>query len=79
MRFIVHELKKLKKDSKIIKYAGYYVEYCLWYLQKCIEWLNRNAYIMTAIDGTSFCTSAWKRLGAPRQKHHERRHRQHRR
>ena len=62
VRFIVHRLKKLKKDSKIIKYAGYYVEYCLWYLQKCIEWLNRNAYIMTAIDGTSFCTSAWNGL-----------------
>ena len=62
VRFVVHRLKKLKKDSKIIKYVGYYVEYCLWYLQKCIEWLNRNAYIMTAIEGTSFCTSAWNGL-----------------
>ena len=61
-RFVVHRLKKLNKDSKIIKYVGYYVECCLWYLQKCIEWFNRNAYIMTAIEGTSFCTSAWNAL-----------------
>ena len=62
VRFIVHRMKKLSKDSKIIKYVGYYVEYCLWYLQKTIEWLNRNAYIMTAIEGTSFCNSAWNAL-----------------
>ena len=62
VRFVVHRMKKLGKDSKIMKYMGYYVEYCLWYLQKCIEWLNRNAYIMTAIEGTSFCSSAWNSL-----------------
>ena len=58
----LHRMKKLSKDSKIVKYVGYYVEYCLWYLQKAIEWLNRNAYIMTAIEGTSFCNSAWNAL-----------------
>lgn len=62
VRFVVHRMKKLGKDSKVFKYVGYYVEYCLWYLQKCIEWLNRNAYIMTAIEGTSFCSSAWNSL-----------------
>ena len=62
VRFVLHRMKKLSKDSKIVKYVGYYVEYCLWYLQKAIEWLNRNAYIMTAIEGTSFCKSAWNAL-----------------
>ncbi|XP_078251112.1 choline transporter-like protein 1 [Rhinoraja longicauda] len=31
---------------------------CLWCLEKCLLYLNRNAYIATAINGTSFCTSA---------------------
>ena len=62
VRFVVHRLKKLHKNNPLVKYVGYYVEYCLWYLQKCIEWLNRNAYIMTAIEGTSFCKSAWNAL-----------------
>lgn len=31
---------------------------CLWCLEKCLLYLNRNAYIASAINGTSFCTSA---------------------
>jgi len=62
MAFILRRLKKLGKDSKIMKYGAYYIQYCLWYLQKIIEWINRRAYIMTSIEGTSFCTSAWNAL-----------------
>uniref|UniRef100_A0A2D4LPR8 Choline transporter-like protein n=2 Tax=Micrurus spixii TaxID=129469 RepID=A0A2D4LPR8_9SAUR len=31
---------------------------CFWCLEKFIKFLNRNAYIMIAIYGTNFCTSA---------------------
>ncbi|KAM9314070.1 choline transporter-like protein 1 [Pholidichthys leucotaenia] len=31
---------------------------CLWCLEKCLQYLNQNAYIATAINSTSFCTSA---------------------
>ncbi|CAL1583414.1 unnamed protein product [Knipowitschia caucasica] len=31
---------------------------CLWCLEKFIKFLNRNAYIMVAIYGKNFCTSA---------------------
>ncbi|XP_076871435.1 choline transporter-like protein 2 isoform X2 [Brachyhypopomus gauderio] len=31
---------------------------CFWCLEKCIKFLNRNAYIMIAIYGKNFCTSA---------------------
>ncbi|XP_078070212.1 choline transporter-like protein 1 isoform X2 [Mustelus asterias] len=31
---------------------------CLWCLEKCLTYLNRNAYVATAINSTSFCTSA---------------------
>ncbi|GCB71239.1 choline transporter-like protein 1 isoform X1 [Scyliorhinus torazame] len=31
---------------------------CLWCLEKCLMYLNRNAYVATAINSTSFCTSA---------------------
>ncbi|XP_062864344.1 choline transporter-like protein 1 [Trichomycterus rosablanca] len=31
---------------------------CLWCLEKCLAYLNQNAYIATAINSTSFCTSA---------------------
>ncbi|XP_007890210.1 choline transporter-like protein 1 [Callorhinchus milii] len=31
---------------------------CLWCLEKCLNFLNQNAYTATAINSTSFCTSA---------------------
>lgn len=31
---------------------------CLWCFEQCIKFLNKNAYIQTAIFGTPFCTSA---------------------
>ena len=31
---------------------------CLWMLENFLQYLNRNAYSVTAIRGTSFCTSA---------------------
>uniref|UniRef100_A0A3Q3W4Z4 Choline transporter-like protein n=1 Tax=Mola mola TaxID=94237 RepID=A0A3Q3W4Z4_MOLML len=31
---------------------------CLWCLEKCLQYLNQNAYTATAINSTSFCTSA---------------------
>uniref|UniRef100_A0A8C8C1P1 Choline transporter-like protein n=1 Tax=Oncorhynchus tshawytscha TaxID=74940 RepID=A0A8C8C1P1_ONCTS len=31
---------------------------CLWCLKKCLTYLNQNAYTATAINSTSFCTSA---------------------
>ncbi|XP_030050188.1 choline transporter-like protein 1 isoform X2 [Microcaecilia unicolor] len=31
---------------------------CLWCLEKCLTYLNQNAYTATAINSTTFCTSA---------------------
>ena len=33
---------------------------CLWCFEKCLKFLNRNAYIMTAIYGYNFCKAAQK-------------------
>lgn len=31
---------------------------CLWCLEKCVRFINRNAFIMCAVNGTNFCKSA---------------------
>jgi len=31
---------------------------CLWCLAQCMRFLNKNAYILTCINGSDFCTSA---------------------
>ena len=59
---MVHQLKKAGKDNLLVKYAACCVQYCLWYLQKIIEWINRNTYILIAIEGKSFCASAMEAL-----------------
>lgn len=33
---------------------------CIWCFEKCIKFLNKNAYIQTALMGTNFCVSAKK-------------------
>eukprot|EP00740_Mantoniella_antarctica_P000711 CAMPEP_0181393730 /NCGR_PEP_ID=MMETSP1106-20121128/27352_1 /TAXON_ID=81844 /ORGANISM="Mantoniella antarctica, Strain SL-175" /LENGTH=752 /DNA_ID=CAMNT_0023515083 /DNA_START=27 /DNA_END=2285 /DNA_ORIENTATION=- len=60
--YMVNKMKAMEKDNVVLKYAACCVQYCLWYLQKVIEWLNRNAYILIAIEGRSFCFSAFEAI-----------------
>ncbi|XP_011378589.1 choline transporter-like protein 2 isoform X2 [Pteropus medius] len=45
-------------DNKFAKFLMTCLKCCFWCLEKFIKFLNRNAYIMIAIYGTNFCTSA---------------------
>ncbi|RXN33546.1 choline transporter 2 isoform X1 [Labeo rohita] len=51
--------QKLKgAQNKCAKFLLSCLKCCFWCLEKCIKFLNRNAYIMVAIYGKNFCTSA---------------------
>ncbi|PNJ14414.1 choline transporter-like protein 2 isoform X3 [Pongo pygmaeus] len=45
-------------ENKFAKCLMTCLKCCFWCLEKFIKFLNRNAYIMIAIYGTNFCTSA---------------------
>ncbi|XP_032128883.1 choline transporter-like protein 2 isoform X2 [Sapajus apella] len=45
-------------ENRFAKYLMTCLKCCFWCLEKFIKFLNRNAYIMIAIYGTNFCTSA---------------------
>ncbi|XP_060226250.1 choline transporter-like protein 2 isoform X1 [Meriones unguiculatus] len=45
-------------QNKFAKFLMVCLKCCFWCLEKFIRFLNRNAYIMIAIYGTNFCTSA---------------------
>ncbi|XP_012665653.2 choline transporter-like protein 2 isoform X2 [Otolemur garnettii] len=45
-------------ENKFAKFLMTCLKCCFWCLEKFIKFLNRNAYIMIAIYGTNFCTSA---------------------
>jgi hypothetical protein len=36
---------------------------CLWSLEKCMKTLNKIAYVVTVVNGTSFCSSACHAMG----------------
>lgn len=56
---IAYFQKKAKKSgSKILQYILCVIQCCMWCLEKCMKFLNKNAYIQTAIYGYSFCKAA---------------------
>ncbi|CAK6962915.1 choline transporter-like protein 2 isoform X3 [Scomber scombrus] len=56
LEYLDHKLKGAQ--NKFAKFMLKCMKCCFWCLEKCIKFLNRNAYIMIAIYGKSFCTSA---------------------
>uniref|UniRef100_A0A3B5ARW1 Choline transporter-like protein 2 n=1 Tax=Stegastes partitus TaxID=144197 RepID=A0A3B5ARW1_9TELE len=56
LEYLDHKLKGAQ--NKFAKCLLKCMKCCFWCLEKCIKFLNRNAYIMIAIYGKSFCTSA---------------------
>ena len=34
----------------------------MWYVQKVMQFINRNAYIVVAVKGTGYCTSAGRAI-----------------
>uniref|UniRef100_A0A4W6F7D3 Choline transporter-like protein n=1 Tax=Lates calcarifer TaxID=8187 RepID=A0A4W6F7D3_LATCA len=56
LEYLDHKLKGAQ--NKFAKFLLSCLKCCFWCLEKCIKFLNRNAYIMIAIYGKSFCTSA---------------------
>ncbi|XP_028271569.1 choline transporter-like protein 2 [Parambassis ranga] len=56
LEYLDHKLKGAQ--NKFAQFLLKCFKCCFWCLEKCIKFLNRNAYIMIAIYGKSFCTSA---------------------
>lgn len=57
--FIAYLQRKADEmDSSIAKAVLCCCQCCFYCLEKCIRFINKNAYIQTAIFGSSFCTSA---------------------
>ena len=52
-------LFSLRHGGMIVKVILCCIQCCLWCFEKCLKFLNRNAYIETAIYGYSFCRAAF--------------------
>jgi choline transporter-like protein 2/4/5 len=62
IRFLIDQLdKQMKKKGAQSKTVGFIfkcVKCYLWVLEKILKFINKNAYIVTAITGRGFCWSA---------------------
>ncbi|CAM9338575.1 unnamed protein product [Lampetra planeri] len=56
LEYLDHKLKGAQ--NKCTRFLLCCLKCCFWCLEKFIKFLNRNAYIMVAIYGKNFCTSA---------------------
>lgn len=62
VKYIESTSQELSQKSKLAKCMFSCVNYCLWCSQSLVGFINRNAYIVISIDGTGFCTSAWRAM-----------------
>lgn len=63
IRAIIAYLQKKAAKSSFKRLASAVlcaIQCCLWCIEKCMKFLNKNAYIQTAIFGYSFCKAARK-------------------
>lgn len=58
LEYIDHKTKHMQETNVIYKYMLCCVRCCMWYLEKIMKFINRNAYIIVAIKGASFCRAA---------------------
>lgn len=58
IEYIEHKLKEKNLDNPFVKCCMCCCRCCFWMLEKFMKFINRNAYIMTAVYGKNFCTSA---------------------
>lgn len=58
MEYVDKKTKKAQAANPIVKFFMCCIKYCLWYLEKVLKYINRNAYILVAVKGYSYCYSA---------------------
>ena len=63
IQYIEEKLKEKGADQPPVKVLLCLCKCCFWCLEKFMKFINRNAYILTAINGTNFCSSAKEAFG----------------
>eukprot|EP00092_Neocalanus_flemingeri_P031507 GFUD01034217.1.p1 GENE.GFUD01034217.1~~GFUD01034217.1.p1 ORF type:complete len:528 (-),score=116.65 GFUD01034217.1:464-2047(-) len=58
LQYIQDKLEEKGADNPVVKAILCLCKCCFWCLEKFMKFINRNAYILTAIYGTNFCKSA---------------------
>jgi choline transporter-like protein 2/4/5 len=57
LMYLDKQTKNLQESNFALKVAMKVVACCLWCLEKCMKYISKNAYIVVAVTGRSFCSS----------------------
>lgn len=60
LEYIDRKTKKIQDSNPVVKFFMCCIRYCMWYLEKVLKFINRNAYILVAVKGYSYCYSAFE-------------------
>jgi len=63
LQYIQDKLEEKGADNPVVKAILCICKCCFWCLEKFMKFINRNAYILTASQGTNFCRSAKQAFG----------------
>jgi len=58
IQYVQDKVKEYGGDNAFAKVILCMCKCCFWCLEKFMKFINRNAYILTSINGTNFCSSA---------------------
>lgn len=58
VEYINDRINNLQSSNKLLKSIIWFLRGCFFVLEKLIRYLNRNAYIMTAMVGSGFCRAS---------------------
>lgn len=57
LAYLDKQTQSLQKKNRLVKIIMKTVQCCLWCFEKILKYITKNAYIMIAIHGSSFCTA----------------------
>lgn len=60
LAYIDHQTKEAQANSYAMKCLMKVVQCCMYCFENCIKYIASNAYIITALRGTNFCSAAWQ-------------------
>jgi choline transporter-like protein 2/4/5 len=63
LQYIQDKLEEKGADNPVVKAILCLCKCCFWCLEKFMKFINRNAYILTASQGSNFCKSAKQAFG----------------
>ncbi|TYZ65036.1 hypothetical protein PybrP1_004488 [[Pythium] brassicae (nom. inval.)] len=58
LEYVSHNTKQLQQNNRVVKVAFLAIRCCLWCFEKCLKFLSKNAYIVIAMQGSSFCAAS---------------------